>query len=285
MEIGAHVSTAGGIEKAVPRAVEIGAEAIQIFPSSPRMWRYKDPTDASVEKFKQATVDAGLGPTIFHGIYLVTLSAKDPALYERGVESLTNYLRLAEKLGAAGVVFHPSSHRGAGYEVIERQFVDGVRRVLDEAPGETWLALENSAGMGDHIGSKFKELGRLIRAIDCPRIRVCLDTQHMWAAGYDVASPDGLDATLVEFDKLVGLDLLAAVHANDSKTARGSAVDRHENIGEGTIGREGFLNILRYPAFQHVPFYLEVPGFESNGPDKRNIDILKTLRTEAGSQR
>lgn len=285
MDIGAHVSTAGGIEKAVSRAAEIGAEAIQIFPSSPRMWRYKDPADANVEKFKVAAAEAGLGPTIFHGIYLVALAAEDEALYERSVESLTNYMKLAGRLGAAGVVFHPASHRGRGYEAIEAQFVTAVHRILDAAPGEAWLALENSAGMGDHVGSKFEELGRLIRAIDRPRVKICLDTQHLWAADYDVATTDGLNATLAEFDELIGLELLVAVHANDSKTARGSAVDRHENIGEGTIGREGFLNILKHPAFQHVPFYLEVPGFENNGPDKRNLDLLKALRAEAGSER
>lgn len=285
MHIGAHVSAAGGVDKTVARTAEIGAEAMQIFPSSPRMWRFKDPADAVIEGFKSSAAEAGLGPTIFHGIYLVALGAPDTGLLQKSVDSLTSYMRLAERMGIAGVVFHPASHRGVGYESVEDQFVEAVHGILEAAPGSPWMALENSAGMGDHIGSKFSELGRLVKAIDHPRIRVCLDTQHMWAADYDVATRAGLDAALDEFDQHIGLDRLAAIHANDSKTARGSAVDRHENIGEGTIGRDGFAAILAHPAFQNLPFYLEVPGFEKGGPDKKNVDILKEIRAELGVAR
>ncbi|MBI4311594.1 MAG: deoxyribonuclease IV, partial [Chloroflexi bacterium] len=144
------------------------------------------------------------------------------------------------------------------------------------------LIIDNSAGMGNHIGSTFHEIGRIMQAVADPRMKVCLDTQHCFAAGYNVATKDGLDAAMAEFDREVGLANLAAVHANDSKQALASGVDRHENIGEGHIGLDGFLNILRHPAFRDVPFLLEVPGFENKGPDKRNVDILKELRTRAG---
>ncbi len=283
MHLGAHVSAAGGIENAVDRAVEIGAEAVQIFPSSPRMWRFKMAPDANIEKFNQAAAEANLGPTVFHGIYLAALASSDEALVERSIESLANYLRLAEVAGVDGVLFHPASHKGRGYDAIEKQFVDAVHRILSDTPGAPWLALENSAGMGDHIGSKFDELGRLVKAIDHPRIRVCFDTQHAFAAGYDVASSAGLDEAMSEFDREIGLDLIAAVHANDSKTPIGSAVDRHENIGEGEIGIEGFATILAHPAFQDVPFYLEVPGFDKTGPDKKNMDLIKKIRDQARS--
>jgi deoxyribonuclease-4 len=283
--IGAHISTAGGIEKAVPRAVEMGAEAMQIFASSPRAWAFKAPTEQAANGFKQAAAKAGLGPTVFHAAYLVALGAPDEALLLKSVESLVNYLKTAETLGADGVIFHPASHRGAGYDAVEAQIVGAVRTILKSAPGRPWLALENSAGMGDHIGSKFDELGRLVKAIAHPRIRVCLDTQHAWAAGYDVATQKGLDQTLGEFDRHIGLKLMAAVHANDSKTPRGSSVDRHENIGEGTIGRAGFRTILAHPHFAKLPLYLEVPGFEDTGPDKRNVDILKAIRKEAGTSK
>jgi deoxyribonuclease-4 len=278
--IGAHVSAAGGIEKAVSRAVEMGAEAMQVFPSSPRAWAFKAPTDQTVAAFKKAATEAKLGPTVFHAVYLVALGAPDEGLVAKSVESLINYLKTADRLGAAGVVFHPASHRGAGYDAVEAQIVGAVHLILKQAPGAAWLAIENSAGMGDHIGSKFEQLGRLVKAIDRPRVRVCLDTQHMWAANYDVATPNGLDEALNEFDKHVGLKLLAAVHANDSKTPRGSGVDRHENIGQGMIGAEGFKTILRNKELTRAPLYLEVPGFEDTGPDKKNVDILKKIRQE-----
>lgn len=285
MDIGAHVSTAGGIDKAIGRAAEVGAEAIQVFPSSPRAWAFKPPTDQVVEAFKAGAKKANLGPTVFHAVYLVALGAPDEALLLKSVESLINYMQTAERLGAAGVIFHPASHRGAGYDAVEAQVVGAVNQVLKSSPGKAWLALENSAGMGDHIGSKFEQLGRLVKAIDNPRIRVCLDVQHAWAADYDVATSKGVDETLKQFDKHIGLPLLAAIHANDSKTDRGSAVDRHENIGEGSIGAGGFKAILGHPALKKVPFYLEVPGFEDSGPDKKNVDILKKLRKEAGAAR
>jgi deoxyribonuclease IV len=278
MYLGAHVSASGGIEKAIGRAREIGAEAVQIFPSSPRMWRFKMTPEANIAKFQDAAKEAEMGPTVFHGIYLCALASEDEALVERSIESLTNYLTLAEAMQIEGVLFHPASHRGRGYEAVEGQFIEGVNAILDAAPGTPWLALENSAGMGDHIGSKFEELGRLIKAIGNPRIKVCLDTQHAWAAGYDVATVDGINATMDEFDREIGLDLLKAVHCNDSKTPIGSAVDRHENIGEGEIGISGFESILGHAAFAEVPFYLEVPGFEKGGPDKKNMDIIKSIR-------
>ncbi len=282
MYVGAHVSAAGGIDNAVQRAVEIGAEAIQTFPSSPRAWRWKPLADENVEKFRAAADEAGLGPTVFHAIYLVALGSSDEALVERSVESLANYMEAAEQLGAAGVIFHPASHKGAGYEAVEGQIVKAIHRVLDASPGEAWLALETSAGMGDHIGSKFEEMGALVKAIDHPRIRVCLDTQHVWAAGYDIATADGMNETIGQFDEHIGLDLLTAIHANDSKTPNGSAVDRHENLGEGSIGLDGFRTVLSHDALRDVPLYLEVPGFEGGGPDEENVSRLKGIREELG---
>jgi deoxyribonuclease-4 len=283
MYLGAHVSSAGGLEKSVGRALEIGAEAMQLFPSSPRMWRFKMTPEANIAKFKSAVAEANMGPTVFHGIYLCALAAEDEALLARSIDSLTNYLKLAEAIQVEGVLFHPASHKGRGYETIEKQFVDAVHHVLKEAPGTPWLALENSAGMGDHIGSKFEELGRLIKAIDSPRIKVCFDTQHAFAAGYDIATPDGVAAAMDEFDREIGVNLIKAVHCNDSKTPLGSSVDRHENIGEGEIGVDGFEAIMSHPAFADVPFYLEVPGFEKGGPDKQNMDLAKVIRKRTQS--
>lgn len=283
MHIGAHVSTTGGVDKAIGRALDIGAECMQVFAASPRMWRVPAIKDKPLENYHTKMAESGLGPTIVHAKYLTALGSPNPELVEKSRTSLAAELAETERLGALGLVFHPASHRGAGLEAIFDNFVEGVNEVLEAAPGDALLMLETSAGSGDHIGSKFEELGRLIKAIDNPRVATCFDTQHVWAAGYDVATKDGLDATMEEFDQEIGLDLLRSVHANDSMRDRGSSVDRHDNIGEGLIGKEGFLNIMSHSAFADVPFYLEVPGFEKDGPDKPNVDTLKAIREEASA--
>ena len=285
MDIGAHVSAAGGLPKAVGRAQEIGAEAMQLFASSPRAWKFKAPEDAIVEKFRESSEQAGMGPTVFHGIYLCALGSQDEALVERSIESLTNHLQTAERVGALGVIFHPASHRGVGFDRVLNQFVEGVKKVLDAAPGEALLMLENSAGAGDHIGSKLSELGEIIRNVGSERVHVCLDTQHLWAAGYELNNPEKLEDMLAEFDSEIGLDRLSAIHANDSMRPLGSAVDRHDNIGEGEIGVAGFELMMSRPEFANVPMYLEVPGFEKGGPDKKNVNLLKKARKAAGVAR
>ena len=281
MYIGAHVSTSGGVDKAIDRALDIGAECVQVFAASPRMWRVPAIKEKPLAQYHEKMADAGLGPTIVHAKYLTALGSPDPALVEKSRTSLAAELVETVRLGALGLVFHPASHRGAGLDSVFDSFVEGVHEVLGAAPGDSLLMLETSAGSGDHIGSKFAELGRIINAIDHPRVAVCLDTQHVWAAGYDVSSKEGVEAMMEEFDREIGLDLLRAVHANDSKRERGSSVDRHDNIGEGLIGNDGFLSVMSHPAFADVPFYLEVPGYEKDGPDKPNVDALKAIREEA----
>ena len=278
MQIGAHVKTSGGVHKAVQRALDIGADCMQIFVASPRMWRVTEIKEKPLSAYHEAMADSGLGPTITHAKYLTALGSPDPELVKKSRTSLAAELRETVKLGALGLVFHPASHRGAGLEAVFDQFVDGVHEVLETAPGDALLMLETSAGSGDHIGSKFSEIGSLVKAIDHPRVATCFDTQHVWAAGYDIASKDGLDQTMDEFDREIGVELIAAVHANDSMRKRGSAVDRHDNIGEGLIGEAGFENILSHSAFAEIPFYLEVPGYAKEGPDQQNVDTLKAIR-------
>ena len=283
MLIGAHVSAAGGVEKSVKRALDIDAECIQIFASSPRTWKFKPIAEENASKFRAAASEASLGPTVLHASYLVAIGSSDPALVERSVQSLINHLQASEQLGALGLIFHPASHKGRGYDAIFDQFVSNVQTVLEAAPGESLLMLETSAGSGDHVGSKFEELGKLIKAVDSPRVAVCLDTQHVWAAGYNIVDKDGLDATMDEFDRDIGLDLLRSVHANDSMRELGSSVDRHDNIGDGQIGEVGFANVMSHPAFQDVPFYLEVPGVAKSGPDRPNVEALKRIRASVGA--
>jgi deoxyribonuclease-4 len=282
MKIGAHVSTAGGISNAVGRAKEIGCEAIQIFGSSPQTWAFKPVPGEQIELFKQGLVDAGIGPVFLHAIYLINLGTPTSESLKKGIDSLINYMNLAADIGAAGVIFHPGSHGGRGYEAVLPQTVDAIKTVLDASPDGPCLAVENMAGMGQHIGAKFDELGGILKAVDSPRLKICLDTQHAFAAGYDLTNPQGIKAMLDELDAGPGSANVAAVHANDSKRVCGSGVDRHDNIGEGFIGEEGFAAIMGDPAFAEVPFFLEVPGFEGKGPDQRNIDILKKIREQVG---
>ncbi len=282
MKIGAHVSSAGGISKAVDRGAEIGCETIQIFGSSPQGWAFKPVPEAEISAFRQKTAETGIGPAFLHAIYLINLGTPNQDNLEKGIQSLINYMVLAAEIGAGGVIFHPGSHKGIGYEGILPQAVASIQRVLENSPEGPYLCLENMAGMGQHIGAKFAELGGILKAVDNPRLRVCLDTQHSFAAGYDLTTPEGVEAMIAEFDEAIGLDSLAAVHANDSKQLCGSGVDRHDNIGEGFIGEQGFESIMGNPAFRDVPFFLEVPGFEGKGPDQRNIDILKNIRKRVG---
>ncbi len=283
MKIGAHVSSAGGVSKSVARAAGIGCETLQIFGSSPQGWAFKPVPEKEVEAFRTASAEAGIGPAFLHAIYLINLGTSNPANLEKGIQSLINYMNLAADIEANAVIFHPGSHKGAGYDAIFDQVVDSLKRVLDNSPDGPSLAVENMAGMGEHIGAKFEELGRIIEAVGSPRLRVCLDTQHSFAAGYDLATTPGIEAMITEFEDTIGKGRLAAVHANDSKRPCGSGVDRHDNIGEGFIGESGFATIMGHPAFRDVPFLLEVPGFEGKGPDQRNIDILKTIRQQVGA--
>ena len=281
MRLGAHVSASGGLDKGIERAQDMGAETVQMFASSPRAWAFKSPSQKQVQGFREKSTAFGISPVFFHGSYLVNLCGT-ASLVEKSVSSLRNHMNVAGQVGAVGVIFHGGSHKGVGFNGVLKQFVDAAQSVLSSTPEEVMLIVENSAGMGDHIGSSFAEIGILIDSIGSPRVTVCLDTQHTIAAGYDLSDSDGVGALMEEFDRKVGLSKLVAVHANDSKTGLGSGVDRHENIGEGYIGIEGFKNLMSHSAFREVPFILEVPGFQKMGPDKENLDLLKAVRAELG---
>ena len=278
MRIGAHISSAGGPEKIFPRAAEIGAEAVQLFISAPQQWRLPALKDEQVAAFREAKAAADV-PAFFHGVYLMNFGASDEGILERSVASLASYLRWSKELGVVGTIFHVGSHLGAGFEPVLPQVCRLIRQAMDEAPNGARVILENNAGQGAGIGSTFAELGAIIRGLDDdPRLGVCIDTCHSFAMGYDISTPDGCDLAMAEFDREVGFDRLLAVHANDSKMPLGGVRDRHENIGDGHIGLDGFRAIMAHPAFADVPFLLEVPGIEGKGPDAENIRRLKAIR-------
>jgi deoxyribonuclease-4 len=282
MRIGAHVSTAGGLEKGIERAQAMGAETIQIFGAPPQSWRRRAYAPQEAEAFRARAAAADIWPVFIHGVYLVNLATSNPENLIKSQDALIADMVLSSAIGAKGVIFHVGSHRGVGYANVFGQIVESVRRVLAETPEDAWLILENSAGMGDSIGRRLSELADIMKEVGSPRLMVCFDTQHAYSAGYDVATADGLAATVDEFEREVGLAHLVAIHANDSKCPLAGGVDRHENIGEGHIGRAGFEVIMAHPAFRDLPFLLEVPGFpkegkKPEGPDKENVDRLKAI--------
>jgi len=277
-KIGAHVRSGGGVQNAIDNALAMGAETIQIFSGAPYAWKRKKYTEAEVEAYKKRVEKTGVEPAFIHGLYLVNLASSDDALLARSLEALVGDMKAASLIGAKGVIFHLGSHMGAGYDAKLNQVVESVRKVVDNTPNDAWMILENAAGMGGAIGSKFSELGTIIRESGSDRVKVCIDVQHAFAAGHDVKTRPGLDKMLDEFERDVGLERLVAIHANDSKCPLGGGIDRHANIGEGHIGRDGFENLLSHPALAEAPFLLEVPGIDDHGPDKENVEILKTLR-------
>ena len=283
MDLGAHVSAAGGVDKAVGRAVDIGAETIQIFAASPRAWAFKPIPDDKAQAFRAKAKDAGIQSTFLHGPYLVNIGGK-PELVEKSIAALTNHMNAAAQIGAQGVIFHSGSHKGVGFDAVLDQAADALAQVLANTPECTQLIIENCAGMGAQIGAAFAEIGSLIRAVNDDRVRVCLDTEHAFAAGYNIADPQGADDAMREFEAEIGLDRLVVVHANDAKVEFGSGIDRHENIGEGYIGIAGFETIMAHPAFADIPFLLEVPGEDRKGPDKPNLDRLKAIRSRLTAQ-
>ena len=278
MKIGAHVSTAGGLHTAFKRAAALQAETIQVFASSPRAWKFRELKPDVVAKFHEGAESTGIGPVFIHGSYLVNIAGA-PDLVEKSVACLVRNMEVAAEIGAAGVVFHSGSHKGKGFDAVIGSATDALKRVLDESPDGPLLLVENSAGMKTQLGGAFSDIGEMLNRVDSDRFQVCLDTEHCFAAGYDISDPDGIDAAMSEFDEYIGLDNLAVVHANDAKVEMGSGVDRHENIGEGYIGVSGFETIMGHPAFRDVPFVLEVPGKDKKGPDKENVDRLKSIRS------
>jgi deoxyribonuclease-4 len=284
--VGAHVSSSGGIFNAIPNGEKIEAEAIQIFASPPQTWRQTNHKPEAIEKFRELHEASGINDVWIHNIYLANLAAEDPEQLKKSIDSVQFSLRIADAIGAEGVVLHTGSHKGRGMDAVADQVADALVEILKDAPGTALLALEDMAGQGGQIGKDFSDLGLLLKRVKSDRLQICLDTAHAFAAGYDIATSEGIEVAMTEFDDEIGLEHLAVVHANDSKIALGGQRDRHENIGEGHIGIEGFEVITAHPAFQGKAFLLEVPGFENedgkaDGPDLENINRLKRLRAGA----
>lgn len=301
-KIGAHVSSAISLEYAFDKAQKIGAECFQIFVSPPQQWAFSKHDDAEIERFRNKASETQIGPNFIHGTYLVNLGTDKPEHLQKSIDWLNYGMGMATRLGIDGVIFHTGSHKGRGMDEVMDQLVSAVKAVLEKsdtlysdearivngsrqaAPTtdtgidthKPYLILETSAGAGGSIGRDFAELGQILKRVQDDRLKVCIDLAHTFAAGYDWRV--NTEQILEEFDREVGLQNLAAIHANDSKMDINTNKDRHANIGEGFLGREAFGILLNHPKLKDIPFLLEVPGFADDGPDAENIQLLKELR-------
>ena len=277
MQIGAHVSSSGGIHTAIDRAVAIGADSIQVFTQSPRTWKPTNHDPATFERFRERRAEAGIGGVVCHALYLCNLAAPDRAIYAKSIAAMRNTMEVAAAIGADGVVFHVGSHLGSGFPKGLKKVVPAMEKVLELTTDETWLLMENSAGAGGTIGRSVEELATLYERLDRhPRLGICLDSCHLYVSGVDVTDPAALDACLDDVDASIGLDRLRALHVNDSATPLGSNRDRHANVLEGLMG-EHLGVFLGNARLQGLPAVLETAGPENRGPDAAEIAKTKAL--------
>ena len=256
--------------------MRIGAEVIQTHPTPAQTWRPLRVDDFVLGAYRDKYAAAHLQGHWLHAVYLINLASPKEALRAQSVGSLVHYMELAQRLDADGVVFHPGSHLGAGFDAMLPRIASALREVVERSPAtQAMLLVENSAGSGGCVGCSFEEVARIVEATGSDRVAVCFDTQHAFASGYDLRTEEGVQHTLDEFSRLIGFDRLELVHANDSRRELGSNVDRHENIGEGAIGIDGFRFLLQDERLRAVPWLLEVPGALQEGPDTVNINRLR----------
>jgi deoxyribonuclease IV len=278
MLIGAHVSPAGGLDKAVERGEEKGCQAIQIFNQSPRMWRPTAYGDDDFAAFRKAMKPSPVKAVLIHAVYLLNCASEDAEIRDKSRASLIQSLRVGAGIGAAGVVLHPgSAKQGNVKEAIKR-----AGKVIKEALSDTDrcpLHLEDTAGAGGTLGRSFEELADLISAAGGgKRLGVCLDSCHLLASGYDIRTAAGLTETMDEFDRVVGIARLGSLHLNDSQTPLGSNRDRHANIGTGELGERGCAAYLSESRFDKLPLVIETQGPERQGPAREEVELCFKLR-------
>ena len=275
--LGAHMSISGGPAKALERGHSVGCTAVQIFVKNNMQWFAKDFAPAELEAFAKSSYRPRI--VFGHASYLINLCATDPVTFERSRLALKAELERADQLGLPFLVMHPGAHMGDGVDTGLGRIVESLDFVFASLPkGRCKIALEATAGQGSNLGSKFTELATIIDRSRYPkRFLVCLDTAHLFAAGYDISTPKNFWSVFAEFDHVIGLARLAAWHLNDSKAALGSRVDRHEHIGKGKIGLAPFREIMRSERFSQIPKVLETPKGEDLAEDRENLAVLRSL--------
>lgn len=276
MYFGYHVSIEGGLPSSVDRGVAAGCDSIQVFTGPPRQWGTpREKPDEALE-FRKRIEEAGIACVAFHSIYLVNLASPDDSIYNHTISALAHSLEKAYRLDALGVVTHVGNHKGEGELFGLNRIAAGIIECMERAEGNAMLLLETTAGSGTSIGGSFEQFGRLFDAVGrVDRLGFCLDTSHIFAAGYDIRTPDGIERTLDELDRFVGLERLKLVHMNDSKVDCGTRVDRHEHIGEGKIGIDAFRYIVNHEVFRGLPAIAELPYENQEG--RSDLEVLRLL--------
>ena len=277
--LGAHMSIAGGIGNALLAGAKVECDAIQIFTKSSRQWAAKPYTQEEIEQYRENRKVTGIATVIAHDSYLLNLGSPDGVLRQRSILAFIDELERCETLGIANLIAHPGSHVGAG----EDEGIKTIARSLDEVhtacPNyNVKVTLEITAGQGSNLGYRFEHIARMVDATrENQRLRVCFDTEHAFAAGYDIRTREGYERTFTEFDETIGLDRLAAFHLNDSKKEFHSRVDRHEHIGKGHIGVEAFRLLMNDMRFWGLPMCLETPKGPDLAEDRENLTLLRSL--------
>ena len=280
MLIGAHVSTAGALPKAVERGVELECDSIQIFHQSPRAWKPTSYGPEDFDAFREAMADSRIGSVIIHAVYLINTATPDPEIRRKSLASLLHATRIGDAIGADGIVLHAGSRKQDPLDEAVARSGEVVREVLAETESCPIL-FENTAGTQGPLGRDFDELAMLVEAAGAgERIGICIDCCHLFASGFEILEPDRLTGTIDDLDRLVGLDRLRALHVNDSAVPQGANRDKHASIGKGEIGREGIATFLSEPRFEGLPATLETPGPDKQGPDRREIRLTKRLREQ-----
>jgi len=292
MRIGAHMSVAGGVSKAVERAVLHGCEALQVFSKNANQWKGAPLDPAGVRAFRRGVDAAQITPVVAHASYLINLATTFPLLREQSLAAFIDEIDRAHALGLLGVVIHPGTCTAGSEDDALRLIAEAIRHAFKARPRtRTMVLLEHTAGQGRTVGHRFEHLAAILEHLDgSSRVGVCLDTCHLVASGYDIVSEAGYRETFEAFDRIVGLDRIKAFHGNDSKKPCGSRVDRHEHIGDGCLGLEPFRRLLNDPRFEALPILIETektarstkPGTIVEDPlDVRNLSVLRSLRVSA----
>ncbi|HHE71623.1 MAG TPA: deoxyribonuclease IV [Chloroflexi bacterium] len=284
LRLGAHESIAGGLFRALERASEVGCECVQIWTKNSRQWRSPPLTAQEITQFKDVREQTGLQPVVAHAAYLINIASPKPSLWQRSVDALIDELQRCVALEIPYLVLHPGSSTTGASHSGQIQVIRALHQVQQTLTGQsTRILLETTAGQGHALGGTFEELATLLQEGDLgDNLGVCLDTCHVFAAGYDIRTPEGYAATMAAFDAIIGLDRLAVIHLNDSKHPLGSHKDRHEHIGEGHLGLEGFRPILSDPRLEGLPGIIETPKSDDLHEDRENLARLRKLGIPPG---
>ncbi len=274
-KIGGHVSMAGGLWKAVENTEKIGGNCLQIFAGSPRMWRRRLYSKDEVSRFNQMVGDGNLRPVFIHALYLVNLGSDNDELVKKSYQSLLMDLKNGQLIGAEGVVVHIGSHQGRGFDSAKNQIIANIEKLLAETE-ETRFLIENTACSHGKIGT-LEEVAEIIERVPDSRLGMCLDSAHLFEAGWDIRQKEVVEQLIDKLEKLTLLDRIMCLHLNDSKTKLDSRHDVHANLGEGEIGLVGLANLVCHPRLKTLPLILEVPGIDRIGPDKTSIEVAKSL--------